>query len=153
MKMLGGDQGVFPNFLDYVKREIPKLISVPLVVKNLQFYGNLTYIEARDALAWGMGPTIVIMDLDNGQCGVPSAYGCFVLAAHEIIEIGAQTVIDYEMTQTTDSNIQGKPVYVVGATLLHELCHWGNKNNVPPIPEFHEMGAAFETATYGKVIV
>ncbi len=46
----------------------------------------------------------------------------------------------------------GKSVYVVGATLLHELCHWGNFNHKPPIPELVEMGAAFELHTYGKVI-
>jgi hypothetical protein len=48
--------------------------------------------------------------------------------------------------------VKGPPVYVAGATLLHELCHWGNFNNVPPVPELREMGEAFELATYGKVI-
>jgi hypothetical protein len=46
----------------------------------------------------------------------------------------------------------GNAVYVAGATILHELCHWGNHNNVPPVPEVIEMGAEFEKYTYGKVI-
>ena len=152
MKMDSIDQGVYPKFAEYVRDFVPKLISVPLVVKNLEIYGNLTYMKAKNALTWGMGPMIVITDLHHGQCGVPRAYGCFRSGTPQAIEIHRGTVNNYESTQKTDSNIRGKPVYVVGATLIHELCHWGNHNNTPPIPEFREMGLAFETATYGKII-
>jgi hypothetical protein len=146
------DQAVYPNFAEYVREFVPKLISVPQVVKNLERYGNLTYLEAGDALTWGMGPRIVIKDLHHGQCGVPQAYGCFRSGTPDSIEIHRGTVEDYELTQKTDVNRRGKPVYVVGATLIHELCHWGNHNNAPTVPELHEMGEAFEKATYGKII-
>ncbi len=36
--------------------------------------------------------------------------------------------------------------------ILGELCHWGNYNNIPRIPELIEMGAEFEKYTYGKII-
>ena len=153
MKMDSIDQGVYPKFAEYVRDFVPRLVRVPSVIRNLERYGNLTYLEARNALTWGMGPRIVITDLHHGQCGGrPKAYGCFRSPTPDAIEIHTGVVQDYESTQKTDLNKLGKPVYVVGATLIHELCHWGNHNNNPRVPEFHEMGLAFETATYGRTI-
>ena len=61
------------------------------------------------------------------------------------------TSFESQMSSGTDNkNAKGKIVYVVGATLLHELCHWGN--NQAGVAEASEMGLAFEKATYGKTI-
>jgi len=97
---------------------------------------------------------IVVTDLHRGQCGVPKAYGCFRHAKPANIEIHAGTVTDFEKSNKhhRDKNKSGNFVYVLGATLLHELCHWGNFNNTPRIPELIEMGAEFEKYTYGKII-
>lgn len=85
---------------------------------------------------------------------MPKAYGCFRYEKPSTIEIHIGVVKEFEKqaTSTLDKNKAGKAVYVAGATLLHELCHWGNYNNVPRIPEVKEMGAEFEKSTYGKVI-
>ncbi len=74
---------------------------------------------------------------------MPKAYGCFRHAKPVNIEIHKGVVDDFEKSSAchTDKNKSGKAVYVAGATLLHELCHWGNYNNVPKIPELIEITA------------
>lgn len=148
------DQAKYPKFTKYIKTEFPKLIKHPVIVKNITKYGNLDFVEFKGAITWGNSPEIVITDLHAGQCGVPKAYGCFRHSTPGKIEIHIGVVQDFEknLASTIDKNKIGNPVYVAGATLLHELCHWGNHNNVPPIPEVIEMGAEFEKQTYGKVI-
>ncbi len=154
MKISLNDQIKYPKFTQYIKLQFPKLINNATVVKNARKYGNLDFIELKNALTWGKSPEIVITDLHSGQCGVPQAYGCFRYAKPKKIEIHIGVIRDFEnnLSNTIDKNKSGNPVYVAGATILHELCHWGNHNNIPPVPELIEMGAAFEKGTYGKVI-
>lgn len=154
MRIVAADQVKYPHFFWYVKTQFPKLAYVPLVVKNAKLYGHLSHDELKKALAWGTKPTIVITDLHSGQCGVPKAYGCFRHAKPGNVEIHEGVVKEFENASSnrTDKSVKGKHVYVAGATLLHELCHWGNYNNVPRVPELKEMGEAFEKATYGKIL-
>lgn len=97
---------------------------------------------------------LVVTDLNNGQCGVPQAYDCFDSTKPAQIQIDKVTVSEFEkgVSGHKDKNSKGQAVYTVGATILHELCHWGNHNNVPKVPEIKEMGALFELNTYGKSI-
>lgn len=154
MKISISDQVKYPKFTQYIKFQFPKLATNAVVVKNAAKYGNLNITEFKDAISWGKSPEIVITDLHTGQCGVPKAYGCFRHSSPGKIEIHIGVVTDFEInsSNTIDKNKAGNAVYVAGATILHELCHWGNHNNVPPIPEVIEMGAEFEKHTYGKVI-
>ena len=154
MKLSTRDEKSYPKFSSYLKSNFPKLIHVKAIVGNVAKYGNLDFVEFVSASRYGTLPEIRITDLHNGQCAVPKAYGCFRNAKPEFIEIHTQVVLDFETAQvsSSDRNLKGRAVYVAGATLLHELCHWGNFNNVPPVPELKEMGEAFELATYGKVI-
>ena len=41
-------------------------------------------------------------------------------------------------------------MFIVGVTLLHELCHVGNYQHAKV--ESSEAGFAFESATYGKSV-
>ena len=154
MKISLSDQTKYPKFTQYIKHQFAKLIKNAVIVKNTAKYGNLNLAEFRHAVTWGNSPEIVITDLHSGQCGVPKAYGCFRHAAPWKIEIHIDVIKDFEKnsSNTIDKNKAGNAVYVAGATILHELCHWGNHNNIPPIPEVIEMGAEFEKNTYGKVI-
>lgn len=154
MKLSKADQKTYPNFAQYVRYQFPKLRLVPKILKGLDKYGHLSKREANQALSWGTLPLIVITHLHKGQCGVPKAYGCFRHAKPTRIEIHTGDVKNFEsaLSGNTDKNKKGKAVYVAGVTLLHELCHWGNYNNVPRIPEKKEMGEAFELHVYGKII-
>lgn len=82
-----------------------------------------------------------------------NVYGCFRPANPGQMEVGKRFAIAFEAnaaTGTDNKNTAGKLVYVVGATLLHELCHWGNQKHGTAEPT--EQGLAFERATYGKTI-
>ena len=154
MIISAADQAKYPQFTKYMRFAVPKLKTIPVIVSSASKYGSMTAAEFGDAVTWNKAPTIKITDLHHGQCGVPKAYGCFRSTSPTVLEIHLGTVEDFEKVNAgyADKNTKGKSVYVVGATLLHELCHWGNHNNVPPVPELKEMGAEFEKATYGKII-
>ncbi len=154
MKLSATDQTLYPQLARYIRIQLPKLATVPKVLANIKKYGHLDKVEFTNAVTWNSGPLLVVTDLSNGQCGVPQAYGCFDPSKSGQIQIDTSTVKDFEkgVTGYKDNNAKGQAVFVVGATILHELCHWGNHNNIPPVPEVVEMGALFELKTYGKGI-
>ena len=153
MRMTDDDIKAHPKFAAYVRYKFPDLVYVGPVVHNLKKHGSLTSDEITHALRWGTDPLIVITDLSNNQCGVPSAFGCFEHAKPDQIEIDPQFVTDFENDAYgagTGKNAGGKGVFIAGVTLLHELCHWGNFQH--GVAEAVEEGAAFERATYGKIV-
>jgi len=154
MKLSVTDQTQYPQLARYLRIEFPKLATVPKILKNIKKYGNLDKVEFSSAITWNTGPLLVVTDLSHGQCGVPQAYGCFDGLKSTQIQIDKTTVNQFEkgVAGHKDKNTKGQAVFVVGATILHELCHWGNHNNVPPVPEINEMGEQFELNTYGKGI-
>lgn len=154
MKLSATDQTLYPQLARYLRIELPKLATYPKILKNVKKYGNIDKVEFTNAVTWNSGPLLVVTDLNHGQCGVPQAYGCFDGTKPTQIQIDKVTVNQFEkgVSGQKDNNAKGKAVFVVGATILHELCHWGNHNNVPRIPEVLEMGEQFELNTYGKGI-
>lgn len=154
MILSSADQNTYPKFAHYVRYDFPKLIRIPKIMANLKKYGNISLPEFQAAMIWGAAPKILIRDLNHGQCGVPEAYGCFRKTQPQSLEIHTKVVADFEASSatSTDKDSKGETVYVAAATLLHELCHWGNYNNSPRFVEPHDMGDAFELATYGKPI-
>lgn len=148
------DQLKYPKFSHYVKTQMPKVIAKRVIVASMSKFGALPFKEFKDALTWGRGPIIEILDLHDGSCFVDKADGCFHLTAPKMIEIHVRCVEDYEYTRPLRFiNTQyGRRVYYVGTILLHELCHWGNYNNVPKIRESDgDMGTKFAERVYGDI--
>lgn len=154
VKLSPADQKKYPKLTEYVRYQIPKLSGIPRIVENIQTYGSLTWAELRTALTWGHPPLIVLNDLTAARCGGHlNAYGCFRPHNPAQIEVAKRFALLFETNAAEgkdNKNIAGKRVYVVGATLLHELCHWGNRQH--GVAEATEQGLAFERATYGKTI-
>ena len=154
MKMSLADQKKYPKLARYVRKSMPTVMNVPVIVRNLKTYGSLSKEDAKEALTWGKGPTIIIKDLKTNKCGkANAAYGCFRSSNKDQIELAKRFADQFEVNMAKgkdNKNKAGKRVYIVGATLLHELCHWGNKK--AGVKEKTEQGLAFETATYGKTI-
>ncbi len=153
MKMTPSDIATYPNFAAYVRYKIPELINVGSVIKNLGLFGSLTAAEARHALRWGNNPEIVITDLGSGQCGGGGgANGCFRDRVPNKIEIHIARVKHFESGsgKSTDSTSTKQTVYIIGTTLLHELCHWGNFGHGVSEAGKPEQGKEFEKATYGR---
>jgi hypothetical protein len=89
----------------------------------------VTKAKLRHALTWGNDPLIVIRDLAAGTCGRTDALGCFDGAAPHRVELDRGAAGAFEADKFglgSAPNASGRNVFVVGATLLHELCHWGN---------------------------
>lgn len=154
MRLTAGDAAAYPKFAQYVKQSIPTVYKVPKIRTALQTHGSLSPAAAKTALTWGHDPLIVVKDLNIHTCGTAgSAYGCFRPGSPRQIEIRTDLVTDFEAGKFStgkNKNSAGKIVYVVGATLLHELCHWGNQK--AGVNEATEQGLAFETTVYGITI-
>jgi hypothetical protein len=153
MKLSAADIAKYPQFARYVRHKIPELIHAKAVMFNLEKQGSLTDAQVRHALKWGNDPLIVITDLSHGQCGVPAAYGCTRGSNPTQIEIDEETVSNFETAPYSlgvGKNARGQNVFVVGVTLLHELCHVGKFAAAQA--EATEAGAAYEQGAYGRVV-
>lgn len=149
----------FPKFALYVRRAMPTVVTVPIIVQNMRRFGSLSRTELIRALTWGSGPNLRIVNLDSSsglpgfnQCGgVAAANGCFRPVSPDSIELDRGVVSNFESDPGgagSDLNTRGQKVFIAGTTILHELCHWGNFNH--SVAEATEQGVAFEVATYGR---
>jgi hypothetical protein len=151
MKMKAADRSKYPKFAYYVRVNIPILVRNPVIVHNMKTNGNFTDAEVAEVLKWDSGPFIKIQDLGHGQCGVPAAYGC--TRGSTEVEVDEDTVKAFESgprAGMVGQNARGGSVYVVGVTLLHELCHLGKFRH--KIGETTEAGFGFESGAYGKSV-
>jgi hypothetical protein len=161
MKMPDGDQKTYPKMAAYIKNEIPKLKNNATICAGLKKCGSLTPAQITQALSWGNLPTIKIVDMQVTSCRAGDAgaglYGCTrskleIEVAKRVVE-GFETAAGKSLAPVAgldNLNIKNNPVYVLGVSLLHELCHWGNKVN--NVAEGEEMGLKFERTVYGKTI-
>jgi hypothetical protein len=147
------DTLLYANLANYVRNSLPDVIAVPAIVQNLWDCGRVSKAKLRHALAWGNDPLIVIRDLAAGTCGLTEALGCFDGTAPHRIELDRGAAGAFEADKFglgSAPNASGRGVFVVGATLLHELCHWGNFH--AGRAEAREWGEEFERRTYGQRI-
>lgn len=151
MKFSDADRRTYPRLYRYIRYSIPQVATVGVITRNLRTYGSLSAEQSRTALAWNNDPMVVITPLGGGQCGVPAANGCFRPANPNQIEIDEGRALEFERgdAAAVEQTSSGRNVYVVGTTLLHELCHWGRHLNGTPY-EHGEEGVDFEVATYGR---
>lgn len=151
MRISDEDAASFPRFAHYVKTSLPQVADVSIIEHNILRFGSLSRSQFRHALARGSDPLIVITDLTEiGTCG---ADGLFDPANPRQVQISSGRVMDFEQDPFgagADLNNSGQKVIIVGAVLLHELCHWGNFNH--SVTETTEAGRAFSVATYGRVV-
>lgn len=155
MRMSTTDISQFSKLVEYVRYRMPQVVHVPRIVRNMRLHGSLRLAELRTALVWGSTPLIVIADLSavpapDGS-GLVSANGRFDPAKPNQIELDLGRVNQFETDAFgagSDTTGDGRKVFIVGTTLLHELCHWGNFHH--GTAEATEQGIEFEVATYGR---
>ena len=144
----------YPKFHYYVRVNIPQVAEVNAIISTIKKLAGKTPRETiKNALAWGKEPTIKVVP--NLQCAGDDAYGCYEWGSDEI-QIDEDLVKDFEAGKGLVTTKQGKLVYLVGVTLLHELTHWADAQDgiddaVPGDPS-NEEGNAYEKAVYGKVL-
>jgi hypothetical protein len=155
MRMSPEDRKNFPNLAFYVRVNMPQVTGVQTIVRNMKRHGSVGLAELRTALVWGAKPLIVLADLSavpapDGS-GLVSANGRFDPAKPDQVELDigrAQEFEDDAYGAGIDQTADGRSVFIVGTTLLHELCHWGNFHHGRA--EAVEEGIAFEEDVYGR---
>src|SRR5246127_4612402 len=101
MKLSADNQANFPKLTHYLRHDFPLLIGNGVITSNLRRFGSLSLSQARSALLWDTDPLVVITDLDNGQCGVPNAFGCTSDSTQ--IEIDDDLAAEFE--QNSNANL------------------------------------------------
>ena len=143
MRMLPADVRQYPKLAFYVKINLPQVMNVPAIVREMNRIGNINKIQLRSALTWGRGPQIKVTNLTG-------AYGEFSpgIKSNEL-RINIALVTDFENGKGRRIARAGN-IYLIGVTLLHELVHWGDDQN--GIDRAGEEGEEFERSVYGSVI-
>lgn len=151
MRLSAANRRTYPKLYRYIRTQIPRLRNVRAIIRGLKTYGNLTEVEVRAALAWNSGPVVVVTSLSAGQCGVPVANGCFSSARPNELQIARFRVLQLENSNASryDRTSSGRQILIIGTTLLHELCHFGNRKH-GKVYTGGEAGVDFETALYGR---
>jgi len=152
MWMTAPQSRLYPKFAAYVRESMPTCKTVPKIIQALKDHGGLSESQARDALSWGHAPLVVVADLWDEVAWKSEGNGRFHPSRPYQIDVAEHRVTQFETPGAggTDTTATGARVYIVGATLLHELCHWGLHR--AGRTEVGEAGRAFERAVYGKQI-
>ena len=146
MRMDPEDIKAYKKFRYYVSTNIPQVRDMPFIINALKrFSGNSSEDRIKEALLWNKGPMIQLVE--GLVCGGVQASGCYRVDSN-IIRIEKDHVEEFEAGKGLRHTATGKLVYLVGLTLLHELCHWAN-DGTGEEDLTHER---FEQALYGKVI-
>lgn len=154
MKMSADTIKKYPKLHYYVRVNIPEVAEVNAIISNIKkLAGKTPRKTIKEALVWGKKPTIKVVP--NLVCAGVNAYGCYSWGSDEI-QIDEDMVKDFEAGKGVVKTKNGKRVYLVGVTLLHELTHWADAQDgvddaVPGDPS-NEEGNAYEKGVYGKIL-
>jgi len=145
----------YPKLNYYLRVNMPDVAEVKAIVSQIKkLSGKTSRATIKNALKWGTKPTIKLVP--NLICDGDKAYGCYSWGSNTL-QIDEQLVKDFEAGKGVVKNAAGKRVYLLGATLLHELTHWsdaqaGGYDDPVPGDPLNEEGNAFEKGVYGKVL-
>ena len=138
----------YPKFHYYVRENMPEVANVSAIVSQMRkIAGKVSAATVKNALKWGQGPTISVVD--NLMCAGVKSYGCYSFGA-DVLRIDKQLVLDFEAGKGLVKTAHGKLVYLVGVTILHELTHWADAQD--GVNAAGEDGNAYEQGVYGKVL-
>lgn len=154
MKMAEATIKAYPKLHYYVRVNMPEVTNVKAIISQIKKLAGATSRDTiKTALKWGSGPTIEVVP--NLVCAGVNAYGCYAWGS-DVLQIDEAMVKDFEAGKGVVKNAAGKRVYLVGATLLHELTHWADAQDGTDDPvkgdPSNEEGNAYEIGVYGKVL-
>ncbi len=118
----------YPKLTEYLKNQLPNLANEELIVDALKQYGSLTEQQIKDALTWGQGPIIEIVDMNCclGSFGPNFGFDSNTL----IISTELANVLENNITISNDALN-----FFIGVVILHEFTHFG---------DFHFNGNMYE---------
>jgi zincin-like metallopeptidase toxin 3 of polymorphic toxin system len=134
------NQKKYPQLTEYVKNSLPKVKHNPKITEALLKSGEIKKKSLGRVLSWGTQPTINVVFMSKNQCGefTPNSKSNEIRISRSLVE-------EFE-----NSGGSKKSTLLLGATILHELVHWGDDQDGKDIPG--EEGNLFETSAYGMVI-
>ncbi len=104
-------------------------------------HGQLNRAQFRTALSWGTNPRILIV-AGLGACGTFTP-----VAGNHTIRIRESLFTNFEAGNGQGVARAGNAP-LLGVTILHEMCHWGDMLDGVNTPGV-EDGDAFEQMVYG----
>lgn len=134
------DQKKYPNLRNYVRYSLPKVSGIPIIANALLKNGEIKKRNLGAVLAWGSQPLVTVSFMIKNQCGefTPNTHS-------NEIRISSALANKFEQSGGTKTT-----TLLIGATILHELAHWGDDQDGKDIAG--EEGNLFESAAYGHLI-
>jgi len=147
MRLKKDDTKTYPKFKYYVSVNIPQVKSVASIMKAIEKHaGTIKTNKIKDALTWGKGPMIEVVD-DLKSDG-KKIYGLFQGKVDpEKLKVHKWLVDRFEGGKGLVTAPNGKLVYIVGVTILHELTHWADWKDGTDTKG--EEGGKYEKDVYG----
>lgn len=142
MRMYALQQAVFPKTAHHVRFELPRVLGKPSVVHAMRIAGGLDEDDFEEALRWGAGPTIEITRLSDAL-GEISPW-CYSWELRVSIDLAWNF-------ETAPLPRQSRGWYMLTATILQELAHWGDDQDYRD--RKGEEGEELERLAFGSVLV
>ncbi len=135
MKLSKADEKKYPKLYFYLKTDIPKLSRHPTISKALSKYGQIKRTSLHLVLKYGSGPIVRVTTLVRA-CGefTPNVKSNEFRLHKSLVEKFEKSSGDRILLKT------------LGATILHELTHWGDDQDGIDYPG--EEGELFEKHVY-----
>jgi hypothetical protein len=138
----------YPKMHYYVRVNMPQVANVQAIVSQIhKIAGKVDKATIKNALKWGEGPTIKVVD--NLMCAGAKSYGCYSFGS-DVLRVDKALVEEFEAGKGLVKTAHGKLVYLLGVTILHELTHWADAQDGDNAAG--EDGNAYERGVYGKVL-
>ena len=154
-----------PKFYQYVMVEMLTVMNVPKIVYAISKHGFMSATALRTALTPNLGPLLhLVPDLQNpsnqkrfgfttDNPALKMTNGIVPPANAILLE---KALADEFETNTSADPAQNRRVIRAGATILHELCHWGGWQAQNGFTDGGatgvEHGDDFDVAVYGAIL-
>ncbi|NOY83794.1 MAG: hypothetical protein GXO96_03025 [Nitrospirae bacterium] len=135
MKLSKTDEKKYPKLYYYLKNDVPKLSHHSKITKALSKYGQIKKPGLYIVLNYGFGPQVRVITLVRA-CGefTPNVKSNELRLHKSLVEKFEKSSGDRILLRT------------LGATILHELVHWGDDQDGIDYPG--EEGELFEKHIY-----
>jgi len=142
----------FPQFRDYLYNRFPNVIESSKIVIGMESYGNLNESQFRAALHPGAQPIVDVGEVGSAEAGTYLSCELGQIRDGNFVLVGP-LISSFEegpwYKQNYFKNAKGQDVPIVGAVLLHLLCHWGWVSTKSYPSGDTDTGYDFEKFVYG----
>ncbi len=139
MNLSKANQAKFPKSTRYLKKVLPSVGHMPVIVKAMKKTGQLDQAQFQLALTWGTNPMIQ---------PVPGLVACASFThtpGNHMIKLREKIFSDFEAGKGNLVAAAGN-VPALGLNILHEMVHWGD--NRDGVLRAGEAGDEFEMLVY-----